>query len=56
MAGVVGGPLNLEALTGKTCGLADDVMVELDPNTGMLTPVSSAIGEALGAVTLEGSP
>ena len=32
------GRSNLEALTGKTCGLADDVLVEQDPNAGMLTP------------------
>ena len=25
------GRSNLQALTGKTCGLADDVLVELDP-------------------------
>ncbi|EUA24378.1 mycobacterial cell wall arabinan synthesis family protein [Mycobacterium xenopi 3993] len=31
------GRSNLEALTGKTCGLANDVLVELDPNAGMLT-------------------
>jgi len=48
------GRSNLEALTGKTCGLADDVMVEQDPNTGMLTPVGVAVGEALGSVTSEG--
>ena len=30
------GRSNLEALTGKSCGLADDVMVEQDPNAGML--------------------
>ena len=48
------GRSNLEALTGKTCGLADDVMVEQDPNAGMLTPVGVAVGEALGSVTLEG--
>ena len=48
------GRSNLEALTGKTCGLADDVMVEQDPNTGMLSPVGVAVGEALGSVTSEG--
>ena len=35
------GRSNLQALTGKTCGLADDVMVEQDPNAGMLTPVTA---------------
>jgi arabinosyltransferase C len=34
------GRSNLQALTGKTCGLATDVLVEQDPNAGMLTPVS----------------
>ena len=47
------GRSNLEALTGKTCGLATDVMVEQDPNVGMLTPIGTPIGEALGAVTAE---
>ena len=48
------GRSNLQALTGKTCGLADDVMVEQDPNDGLLSPVSGSVGEALGAVTDEG--
>ncbi len=48
------GRSNLQALTGKTCGLADDVMVEQDPNTGMLSPISGSVGDALGATTLEG--
>ena len=48
------GRSNLQALTGKTCGLADDVLVEPDPNVGMLAPVDVSVGEALGAVTDEG--
>ena len=48
------GRSNLEALTGKTCGLADDVMVEQDPNASMLTPVGVTVGAALGSVTSEG--
>ncbi|MGH3560897.1 MAG: arabinosyltransferase domain-containing protein, partial [Mycobacterium sp.] len=48
------GRSNLEALTGKTCGLADDVLVEQDPNAGMLTPVGVPPGEALGAGLAEG--
>jgi arabinosyltransferase C len=48
------GRSNLEALTGKTCGMAEDVMVERDTNAGMLTPVGVPVGEALGAVTAEG--
>ncbi|EUA85504.1 mycobacterial cell wall arabinan synthesis family protein [Mycobacterium ulcerans str. Harvey] len=30
------GRSNLQALTGKSCGLAEDVLVELDPDAGML--------------------
>ncbi|TGD89294.1 arabinosyltransferase [Mycolicibacterium sp. CH28] len=48
------GRSNLQALTGKTCGLADDVLVEEDPNSGLLTPIGVPIGEALGAVTAQG--
>jgi arabinosyltransferase C len=48
------GRSNLEALTGKTCGLANDVLVEQDPNAGLLNPVGIPAGEALGAVTAEG--
>ncbi len=48
------GRSNLEALTGKTCGLANDVMVEQDPNAGLLTPIGVSVGEALGDVTAEG--
>jgi arabinosyltransferase C len=43
------GRSNLEALTGKSCGLAEDVMVEQDPNAGMLRPVSATVADALGA-------
>ncbi|CAM5685568.1 arabinosyltransferase domain-containing protein [Mycolicibacterium aubagnense] len=48
------GRSNLQALTGKTCGLADDVMVEQDPNTGKLVPQSGTVGDALGAGGAEG--
>lgn len=48
------GRSNLEALTGKTCGLANDVLVEQDPNAGSLTPVGVSVGDALGAVTAQG--
>ncbi|MGU3654253.1 arabinosyltransferase domain-containing protein [Mycolicibacterium sp. A43C] len=48
------GRSNLEALTGKSCGLATDVMVEQDPNVGMLAPVDVPVGDALGAVTADG--
>jgi arabinosyltransferase C len=51
------GRSNLQALpvlaTGKTCGLAEDVLVEQDPNAGMLAPVNGPLGpsaaDALGA-------
>ena len=48
------GRSNLQALTGKTCGLADDVLVEPDPNIGMLQPVGVPAAEALGAKVAEG--
>ncbi|WP_347133247.1 arabinosyltransferase domain-containing protein [Mycobacterium sp. DL] len=44
------GRSNLEALTGKTCGMAEDVLVEQDPNQGLLTPIGVPVGDALGAV------
>ncbi|MGB3483542.1 MAG: arabinosyltransferase domain-containing protein [Mycobacterium sp.] len=44
------GRSNLQALTGKTCGLATDVMVEQNANDGMLTPIDAEVGEALGAM------
>ncbi|OMC42045.1 arabinosyltransferase domain-containing protein [Mycobacterium sp. IS-1264] len=43
------GRSNLEALTGKSCGLAEDVLVEQDPNAGMLAPVAAPVADALGA-------
>lgn len=43
------GRSNLQAVTGKTCGLAEDVLVELDPEAGMLPPMSAPIADALGA-------
>lgn len=43
------GRSNLAALTGNVCGLAQDVLVEQDPNAGMLTPVDGPVGAALGA-------
>jgi arabinosyltransferase C len=43
------GRSNLEALTGKSCGLAEDVLVEQDPNAGMLSPVTAPVADALGA-------
>ncbi|MDM4139823.1 MULTISPECIES: arabinosyltransferase domain-containing protein [Mycobacterium] len=43
------GRSNLQALTGKSCGLAEDVLVEQDPAAGMLAPVGASVGDALGA-------
>ncbi len=43
------GRSNLQALTGKSCGLAEDVLVEQDPNAGMLTPINASAADALGA-------
>ena len=52
------GRSNLQAFpvlgTGKTCGLADDVLVEQHPNAGMLTPVGVPVRDALGAGLDEG--
>src|SRR5581483_7640686 len=48
------GRSNLEALTGKTCGLANDVMVEQEPNAGMLTPAGVTVADGLGAGMSEG--
>ncbi|MDH6195291.1 arabinosyltransferase C [Mycobacterium frederiksbergense] len=48
------GRSNLEALTGNTCGLASDVMVEENPNAGLLAPIDQPAGQALGAVTALG--
>jgi arabinosyltransferase C len=46
------GRSNLEAVpvlgTGRTCGLADDVLVEQDPNAGMLSPAGVPVMDALG--------
>jgi arabinosyltransferase C len=44
------GRSNLDALNGKTCGLANDVMVEENPNAGMLTPSGVPVADGLGAV------
>jgi len=48
------GRSNLQALTGKTCGLATDVLVEQDPNAGMLSPVSAPVNDALADGFSEG--
>ncbi len=33
---------NINSLAGNTCGLANDVLVEIDPNTSMLQPLSNS--------------
>ncbi|MGW0179556.1 arabinosyltransferase domain-containing protein [Nocardia sp. NPDC003345] len=33
---------NIDAVLGKPCGLAEDVLVETDPNASMLTPLAGA--------------
>lgn len=38
---------NLNALAGNTCSLANDVLVEQDPNASMLTPIDSSIADSL---------
>ena len=48
------GRSNLEAVVGKTCGLANDVMVEQDPNAGMLAPTGVPVTTGLGAGTTDG--
>ncbi|MFZ2177650.1 MAG: arabinosyltransferase domain-containing protein, partial [Rhodococcus sp. (in: high G+C Gram-positive bacteria)] len=49
---------NIESLTGGTCGLADEVLVETDPTAALLplsTPVTDPMGPgAFGATTAEG--
>ena len=49
------GRSNLDAFSGKTCGLASDVMVEEDSNAGLLSPAGNVpVGDALGSVTAQG--
>ncbi|RAU98722.1 arabinosyltransferase [Mycobacterium colombiense] len=48
------GRSNLQALTGKSCGLAEDVLVEQEPNAGMLAPVNASVADAVGAGLSEG--
>jgi arabinosyltransferase C len=48
------GRSNLQALVGKTCGLATDVLVEQDPGAGMLPPVSAPVNDALAGGFAEG--
>nr|WP_063036357.1 arabinosyltransferase domain-containing protein [Nocardia grenadensis] len=47
---------NLSALAGNTCGLAPHVLVETDPNRGMLTPLSGDPVSALAGTGTGFSP
>ncbi len=38
---------NIDALAGNSCSLANDVLVEQDPNASMLTPIGSSIADSL---------
>lgn len=39
---------NFRALTGQTCNLAEDILMETDPNQGFLTPVGGvSLGDSL---------
>ncbi|MBY0441708.1 MAG: arabinosyltransferase, partial [Mycobacteriaceae bacterium] len=48
------GRSNLAALSGKTCGLADDVLVEQDAEAGILSPIGTSAQDALSAGHVEG--
>ena len=45
---------NLSALRGDSCALANDVLVESDPNATMLSPLDGSVADALGAGTSTG--
>ncbi len=48
---------NLRAVTGDTCGMADDVLVEPDSNAGMLTPIgTSDVSKALAGKSVGFTP
>lgn len=46
------GRSNLDTLAGRPCGLANDVLVETDPNASMLTPLQ---GDSATALSTAGS-
>nr|WP_235026631.1 arabinosyltransferase domain-containing protein [Dietzia lutea] len=48
------GRSNIDALSGSPCGLANDVLLELDPNASMLRPISGDVGAGLSAGRSEG--
>ena len=45
---------NIDALTGSSCGLANDVLLETDPNRAMLQPLAGDIGTALSTGGADG--
>ncbi|MGV9408479.1 arabinosyltransferase domain-containing protein [Nocardia sp. NPDC003693] len=45
---------NLSAAFSRGCGMADDVLVETDPNAAMLRPISGDIGAGLAGVGSSG--
>ncbi|NMM90983.1 arabinosyltransferase [Rhodococcus sp. SRB_17] len=47
---------NVGALAGHSCGLAEDVLVETDPNASMLQPLTAASANALGARSVGFTP
>jgi len=46
---------NIGALAGDTCGLANDVLVEIDPNQGRLEPITDPANPPAGGDPLAGS-
>lgn len=46
---------NVGALAGQTCGLADDVLVESDPNSGRLAPIVDPDNPPRGGDALAGA-
>ncbi|KAA0024634.1 arabinosyltransferase domain-containing protein [Antrihabitans cavernicola] len=47
---------NIDALTGNICGLANDVMVETDPNADMLKPLVGSVGDGLSGDSTNFTP
>lgn len=45
---------NIDTLRGSSCGLANDVLLEMDPNAGMLRPLGGDIATALGDANGDG--
>ncbi len=43
------GRANVDAVLGRHCGLANDVLLETDPNASMLTPLSGSVATGLSA-------